>query len=83
VKLQGYAIDNEESMVGLRCVAAPVFDDRNRVVAAVSSSGQSAEVNEESLPQLIRLIQDTALSVSLRLGHRVATPSEKGGSNHE
>ena len=83
VKKQGYAIDNEESMVGLRCVAAPVFDDRNRLVAAVSSSGQSAEFNDSSLPHLIRLVQDAALSVSLRLGHRVVTPSAKDRSDNE
>jgi IclR family transcriptional regulator, acetate operon repressor len=32
----GYAIDNEENTDGLRCVAAPIFDEYHRPVAAIS-----------------------------------------------
>jgi DNA-binding IclR family transcriptional regulator len=71
VREQGYAIDNEESMIGLRCIAAPVFDDRNRIVAAVSSSGQTAEFNETALPGLVKAVKHAAATVSARLGHRI------------
>jgi IclR family acetate operon transcriptional repressor len=34
----GYAVDNEENTVGLRCLASPVFDEFQRPIAAVSVS---------------------------------------------
>ncbi len=71
VREQGYAIDNEESVVGLRCVAAPIFDDRNRIAAAMSASGSAAEFNEETIPGLLGAIKRTAGIISARLGNRV------------
>jgi DNA-binding IclR family transcriptional regulator len=71
VQSQGFAIDNEESMLGLKCVAAPVLDDRNRVVAAISASGQSSEFNDTAMPELVNAVRKAAATVSARLGHRV------------
>jgi DNA-binding IclR family transcriptional regulator len=74
VRKQGYAIDNEESLVGLKCVAAPVRDDRNRVTAAVSASGPAAEFTDTTMPVLIEMVRSTAERISERLGHRVQQP---------
>ena len=71
VRAQGYAVDNEESMLGLKCVAAAVRDDRNRVVAAISASGQSAEFDDAAMPGLVMAVKKAAGTVSARLGHRV------------
>jgi DNA-binding IclR family transcriptional regulator len=71
IRERGHAIDNEESIVGLRCVAAPIFDDRNRVVAAISASGAASEFDESTMPVLIEAITKTAALISDRLGHRV------------
>lgn len=71
IREKGYAIDNEESLVGLRCVAAPIYDDRNRITAAVSASGPAAEFNDATMPGLIDTITRTAAIISARLGHRV------------
>jgi DNA-binding IclR family transcriptional regulator len=38
VRERGYAYDHEETLVGLCCVAAPIYDSRGTVVAAVSLS---------------------------------------------
>ena len=37
-----YAVDNEESVLGLRCIAAPILDKRGNAVAAISISGPPA-----------------------------------------
>ena len=71
IRDRGYAIDNEESIVGLRCVAAPVLDDRNRVVAAVSASGAASEFDETAMPALIDAVTKTAAAISGRLGHGI------------
>ncbi len=71
IREQGYAVDNEESVIGLRCVAAPIFDDRNRVVAAISASGPAAEFSETTIPELLRAIRKTAALISERLGNKV------------
>ena len=39
VRMQGFAIDNEEIMDGLRCVAAPIRDQTGKVISAISLSG--------------------------------------------
>ena len=36
VRVRGYAVDDEEHAVGLRCVAAPVFDEHGTPVAGLS-----------------------------------------------
>ena len=74
VRRNGYAVDNEESLIGLKCVAAPIFDDRDQVTAAVSASGPAAEFVEEALPFLIEAVRTTASRISDRLGHRVHDP---------
>ena len=36
---RGYFMDDEECEIGMRCIAAPIFDVDHRVIAAVSLSG--------------------------------------------
>jgi IclR family KDG regulon transcriptional repressor len=85
VREQGFAIDDEESSVGLRCVAAPVRDYRNRTVAAISVSGPASEFRDQSLPRFVEAVTGTARGISCRLGHRVqdqtpaATEEAPGG----
>jgi IclR family transcriptional regulator, KDG regulon repressor len=71
VRGNGYAVDNEESVVGLRCVAAPVYDDRNRIIAAVSASGPAGEFTEVTMPVFVAAVRVTAALISERLGHRI------------
>jgi IclR family KDG regulon transcriptional repressor len=49
VQLRGYGVDVDEYALGLRCVAAPVRDGGNRVVAALSLSGPASRLDEEAL----------------------------------
>jgi len=43
---RGYAIDNEENVQGIRCIAAPVMND-DKVVGAISVTGPSKRVTGE------------------------------------
>ena len=57
IRERGYAIDDEEKIEGLRCVAAPVLSDAD-VLGAVSISGPTSRMQgdrfEEELPELVK-----------------------------
>jgi IclR family acetate operon transcriptional repressor len=72
----GYALDDEEYLAGLRCVAAVVYNDQAEALAAISVSGLVSRVPSERLPQLGRLVQETARDLTLALGGRM--PGESG-----
>ncbi|HWQ56872.1 MAG TPA: IclR family transcriptional regulator [Bryobacteraceae bacterium] len=67
VKAQGWAIDNQESHLGLRCIAAPILNTRCEAVGAVSVSGPIGRVTEEEVPLFIARIQEAAHGISARL----------------
>jgi DNA-binding IclR family transcriptional regulator len=73
VRTQGYAIDDEESVPGLTCIAAPVVDDRGRVVGAVSISGLTSEYTEPNRTAYIEAVVRAADGISQRLGAAVQT----------
>lgn len=60
IRTHGIAYDREESTVGIHCVAAPVFDAQDRVVAALSVTGRSTR-------EVVR-IAPAARTVGLALG---------------
>ncbi|MFD1646855.1 IclR family transcriptional regulator [Haloarchaeobius litoreus] len=47
IRERGYAFDDEERLKGLRCVAAPVLSNDNRVLGAVSVSGPSHRIRDD------------------------------------
>lgn len=68
VRALGYAVDDEEHALGLRCVAAPVFDEFGRAVAAISISGPSARIPGERIPALGRMVAQAALEATRDYG---------------
>lgn len=58
VRQQGYAVDDEERILGVRCVAAPITDDEGSPIAAVSVSGPKSGMQgkrfSEEVPELVR-----------------------------
>jgi IclR family transcriptional regulator, KDG regulon repressor len=67
---RGYAIDDEEHAVGVRCVAAPVFAASGEVVAAIGISGTVSQVNDDSLLSFGNILRSAALKLSGQLGSR-------------
>jgi DNA-binding IclR family transcriptional regulator len=52
---RGYARDDEESKIGVSCVAAPVFDAGHRVVGAVSVTARAHDIQRASSVRAVRL----------------------------
>jgi IclR family KDG regulon transcriptional repressor len=70
VRIQGYAIDDEEFEVGVRCIAVPVYDYRDKCVAAIGISGPTSRLTLESLPKMAHTVQDIGSSLSSRLSFK-------------
>ncbi|MBW1971553.1 MAG: IclR family transcriptional regulator [Deltaproteobacteria bacterium] len=70
IRKQGYALDNEEYDIGVRCVAVPIRDYTRQVVAGLAVSSPSCRVSEqkikeEILPELLKAGEE----ISKRLGY--------------
>jgi len=63
---QGFATDNEEVELGVRCVAAPIRDDNGGLIAALSLSTPADRMK----PQWGALIKDAAEKIGRAIGHR-------------
>jgi IclR family transcriptional regulator, acetate operon repressor len=68
VRAAGYAVDDEEHAVGLRCIAAPIFDETGDCIGAASASGPTARIAEERVAQLGALVLKTARAISAEMG---------------
>lgn len=68
VRARGYARDNEELELGVRCIAAAVRDDAGRLIAGLSISAPADRLKDEWLEDLIA----TANDISAVLGYRAA-----------
>jgi IclR family acetate operon transcriptional repressor len=68
IRRQGYAVDDEEARIGLRCVAAVVHSDCSEPLAAISVSGMTSRMTCERLPDLGRAVRDVAAELTVALG---------------
>lgn len=69
VKKMGYALDLEENEPGISCIAVPIFDHLERVIAAVSVSGPTIRMTDERMKQLQGKMKEIGYKLSLRLGY--------------
>lgn len=65
VRRDGYATDNEELEMGVRCMAAGIYDDQGKLVAGLSISAPAALLQESWLAPL----RQTARQISANLGY--------------
>lgn len=64
VRKLGYAFDNEEAEIGVRCIGAGVYDDSGALVAGLSISAPA----ERMKPDWAMLVKDTAQQISRAVG---------------
>lgn len=69
-RCNGWAIDDEERELGVRCVASPVWDGTAKVIAAVGISGPTGRVTPDRIEILGETVLRTARAISRRLGYR-------------
>jgi DNA-binding IclR family transcriptional regulator len=71
VRTQGYAIDDEENERGIRCIAAPIYNEVGKAVAAVSISGPAFRITKKVIQEILKKeVMETAFKISQRLGFK-------------
>jgi DNA-binding IclR family transcriptional regulator len=67
VRKQGYALDREESILGGICVGAPLYDERQHVIAAISVSAPLIRVTAERESQMTQALLEASRQASLAI----------------
>jgi IclR family transcriptional regulator, acetate operon repressor len=68
VRSRGYAVDDEETFPGVRCVASPIHDHSHQVIAAMGISGPSSRLSMERMHEYGRHVYALASEFSTLLG---------------
>jgi IclR family KDG regulon transcriptional repressor len=67
VRIKKVAIDDEESLVGVYCVAAPILNSKGECVAAISISAPKNRVSANTRVTFLKLVSETAREISSSL----------------
>lgn len=78
IRERGYATDNEELELGLKCIAAPVLDHSGTVIAGISVSGPADRMEGKLKEKALKSVIATASELSKRLGNSTGS----GYQNH-
>ncbi|MWV38846.1 IclR family transcriptional regulator [Natrialba sp. INN-245] len=71
IQNQGYAIEDEERKRGMRCIAVPVNDSDNNVVAAIGIAMPSKELDKWKAAKIIKLLNKYSNRISIRHEYHV------------
>ena len=69
IRSSGYACDNEEHELGVRCVAAPIFNQAGDIIAALSVSGPTIRIYDDKMAELKELVITAARNISNQMGY--------------
>src|SRR6202049_2133892 len=81
IRRQGYAVDDEEARIGLRCVAAVVYSNCSEPLAAISVSGLTSLGTHARVPALGRIVREVADELTVALGG--AMPESKSRERNQ
>ena len=66
---RGFAFDDEEHALGVRCIAAPVLAASGEVVAAIGVSATVSQINDDYVPVLGNILRNASIKFSAQLGN--------------
>jgi DNA-binding IclR family transcriptional regulator len=73
IRKRGYAVDDEELSLGLRCVAAPIFDYTGKPNYALSLSGPTQRMTKEK----INAIQSQLVPICRKISRQIGAPEQE------
>lgn len=80
IRENGYSIDDEEIEIGLKCVAAPIFNYDGNAIASLSCASPKMRLTDENLPIVIKGVKQAAQEISHKLGYRDVPHFNKTGT---
>jgi len=69
IRSAGHAIDDEEHIEGIRCIAMPVFGHAGQVLGSLCTLGPKSRMTYQKLRELRAPLADVCRQLSERLGH--------------
>jgi DNA-binding IclR family transcriptional regulator len=78
---RGYAIDREEIILGVHCVAVPILNQAGRAVGAISVAGTTPKTEGERLDVLVARLKSAGEYVSRRLGFNPSAAVSSAANN--
>lgn len=69
IRDKGYSINDEEQTLGVRCIAAPVYNYSKKIVAGISITDTIFNITSENLEILIDAVRSTAKKISKELSY--------------
>lgn len=70
IRRRGWSLDDEERSRGMRCIAAPVFDENGEAIAGLSISGPSGRLEPDRVDRLGPLVRRAADTITRAIGGR-------------
>ncbi len=70
IRQQGYAADINETVEGVHCIAAPIWDETKNAIACVWTSGPAGRLPKKSIETIAQQIIQCGLSISHNIGYR-------------
>jgi len=68
ISKSGWAVDNEERYLGMRCVAAAVYNSKGEPIAGVSVSGPTARMTDQVLAETGPVVNAAAAKLTAMIG---------------
>jgi len=70
IRARGWSIDDQEHTLGMRCVAAPIFDEYGEAVAGISVSGPAVRLPDAKVEAFGPVVRAAAEGVTKAMGGR-------------
>ncbi len=67
-RTRGWALDDEERYMGMRCIASPIFNLHGEAVAGISVSGPSVRFDENDLAEIGGRVRRSAVAITQEIG---------------
>lgn len=84
IRERGFAVDNEESYLGARCIGAPILNSTHQAIAAISIAGPTSRISEDKIPPFAAAIREAAHTISQQIGFSQPEPlsSKRNSEQH-
>lgn len=71
IRERGYSYDEEEREVGARCLAFPIYDFSNKIIAGISVTGPVTRLTDDLISPRLNDFRNITLEISKKMGYKM------------